>query len=561
MATHPPVPRRPVLGARWPLWVASLLLCAWGGALRAETPAAHAVPEGAPVSLDGVVQPPEWEGALELPLGDSGASLRLLQRRGTLQIGLDAREPWPLRSNLTLWFCPAGEQAGILAPGAVRIHYEPREHDRSHVIVSRATAQGDVRVLDEVVARAALDERGSGIELAFNLGLLGLTTARRPELRFCVHWVRPYARGHVTWPAGLDFTGDSRPGAPPPDLARAARWGLLTGLGDPAQPGAFSRTDWTAWVEHDRELTRRGAQAHASVRLLADEWKKTQKRDGELEVEVLENLAWIARHEPLTPTDLLAQAKVLRYLNRGAQALGLLDALGHHAEAAVRQAALYERALTQESRGDLESAQADWRELARLVGEMHGGAYARKAEDLEPLREAWESERRAREEDDARDDLPLVALHTTRGVVLVQLFRADVPEAVAHFLGLVRSGFYDKTLFHRVQGDFMAQGGDPISRDQGCDFAGAGTSPEEIDVEVNERHGFWRGALGFALGMRRQNGSQFFVMTSPKPDLIHDRGPGEREPFTCFGRVLSGMEVVDRLEACDPLLRAEVLKP
>jgi peptidylprolyl isomerase len=70
-------------------------------------------------------------------------------------------------------------------------------------------------------------------------------------------------------------------------------------------------------------------------------------------------------------------------------------------------------------------------------------------------------------------------------------------------------------------------------------------------MELNERHGFWRGAVGFARKMRESNGSQFFIMTAPRPDL------GD---YTCFGRVVSGMEHVDRLELCDPLEKAVVLK-
>jgi cyclophilin family peptidyl-prolyl cis-trans isomerase len=169
-----------------------------------------------------------------------------------------------------------------------------------------------------------------------------------------------------------------------------------------------------------------------------------------------------------------------------------------------------------------------------------------------------EAERRAREEDDARGDLPLVLLRTNRGAFVVQVFATDVPKAAAQFLALVDrtdpgSGrrTYDGTFFHRVLGAHLAQGGDPKSR-EGCQEGGRGEAPLTVEPERNARHGFWRGAVGFALGPDGKNGCQFFVLTAPRPELT-ERG------FTCFGRVASGMDVVDRLEQCDVLLEARVL--
>jgi cyclophilin family peptidyl-prolyl cis-trans isomerase len=74
-----------------------------------------------------------------------------------------------------------------------------------------------------------------------------------------------------------------------------------------------------------------------------------------------------------------------------------------------------------------------------------------------------------------------------------------------------------------------------------------------VEVETNKTHGFWRGAVGFARGLALTNGSQFFVLTAPRPEFTE-------EPYTCFGRVVAGMEVVDRLEQCDALLSVEVIR-
>jgi cyclophilin family peptidyl-prolyl cis-trans isomerase len=99
----------------------------------------------------------------------------------------------------------------------------------------------------------------------------------------------------------------------------------------------------------------------------------------------------------------------------------------------------------------------------------------------------------------------------------------------------------------------IAQGGDPTSRTQGCDAAGAGGSSWWIAPETNARHRFFRGAVGFAMDPERRVRSQFFVMTAPKDDL-HLLG------FPLFATVIAGMDVVDRLQTCDVLIDVEILR-
>lgn len=509
------------------------------------------LPGGPPIQLDGKVLPSEWEGALEVPVGTLGARMRLRQCRGTLLVGFTTPVPWILRSNVTLHACLDSPQAGWNAPGFVRVNYEPFEHDRTHLIVSRNEGGRAVRLVDRAVARHTLGEGGGAFELACPLALFGIRDDESPSLRLSLLWTRAGTRASATWPEGLDLATQTGPGQPPPDLAGAGRWARLSGWRGAAGPGAFPPSDVKTWLAHDREIARRGAEAHAAVRGILEEPKKTRKRDSEQAPAVVGNFEWIAQHEPLTSTDLLALANGLRWLNRKEHALGLLDALVQDARGRATQQALYYRALTYEAMQGYPSAARDWDALADRVGAPRDAAFRRRAQEARDLGERWLAEQEARRADQARGDLPLVALHTNRGLILVELYAQDVPEAVKHFLGLVESRFYDGTLFHRVIGDFVAQGGDPVSRDQGCDFAGRGTSPREIPIETNERHGFWRGAVGFARGMREANGSQFFILTSPRPDL------GE---YTCFGRVVSGLEHVDRIEHCDLLSKAEVLR-
>jgi cyclophilin family peptidyl-prolyl cis-trans isomerase len=529
-----------------PLALAALLFLA-PAATADEPPPVH-VPETRPVQLDGAVPSAEWSDAVELPTSAAGTTLRLQQYRGTLMLAFASDRTWSERATLSLFFCPEGPHAGGAGPGCVRMDYEPFEHNREHLLLSVYGPDGGVRrVHDRAVVRHTLGPGSTRLEMAFGLDLLGLTKARRPTVRFCAQWSRPGSPS-VMLPAGLDFR--SPPGKAPADFASAARWVRLTGWGDPSGPGAFSRTDWTAWIEEARQITIHGSRAHERVREIAEEWKKTEKKDAEIVPEVIGNLEWVREREPLTDTDLLAMATVLRYLNRHERAAGLLEALVDRGGPSAGLA-LHQRALLNRSREAFEDEARDWDDLARLNPGPYAQRYRAAAEQARARLPAWKKEQAARRADEADATLPRVRLQTARGPVEIVLHAHDVPKAVKHFVGLVSSGFYDGTLFHRVMGDFMAQGGDPKSRDLGCEQAGTGSSPEEIDVEVNPRHGFWRGAVAYARsGVKLSNGSQFFILTSPRPGLGR---------YTVFGHVASGMAAVDRLEQCDALVKAVVV--
>ncbi len=521
-----------------------LVLLAWPAPLRAEVPKL-APPEARPIQLDGRPATAEWSDALNLELAP-GTAIRMQQFRGTLMLALRSDRVWTEGSVLTLFFCPDGPKAGGRGPGCFRIDYEPFRHNRSHVIAYRYGEDGAVERVDgEVVARQSNGTHGAQVEMALPLRLLGLTSERRFPVRFSAQWARRSA-GAMTYPTDLDLRG--APGRPPADFLSAARWALLEGFGDAQGPGAFPATAWKAWIDHDEELTRRGRAAHARIALLREEWKKEEKRDGELIREVIEPFAWIRKHEPLTGEDVIAMATAWRFLGRHDRATGVLDTLidtSHDRGVVMR--ALHERALVHRGAERYDAEAADWTRLAELAG-AQGAAYAGQATLATTQKTAWEAEQKARAAVEADPANPRVRLVTIRGEVEVVLHAKAVPEAVKHFLGLVDMKYYDGTLFHRVKGAFMAQGGDPKSRDLGCEFAGAGSSPAEIEMEINAGHEFFRGALCFARPPHKeQNGSQFFLMTAPKPDLGR---------YTIFGHVVAGMAAVDRIEMCDPLVRA-----
>jgi cyclophilin family peptidyl-prolyl cis-trans isomerase len=124
-------------------------------------------------------------------------------------------------------------------------------------------------------------------------------------------------------------------------------------------------------------------------------------------------------------------------------------------------------------------------------------------------------------------------MQTNHGPIEIELFDDDAPKTVENFTKLARKGFYDGVIFHRVIRDFMIQGGDPTG-------TGSGGPGYQFADEFNDNK-VVRGALAMANAGPNTNGSQFFVVTA-------DACPWLDGKHTVFGRVTSGMEVVDAIE-------------
>ncbi len=137
---------------------------------------------------------------------------------------------------------------------------------------------------------------------------------------------------------------------------------------------------------------------------------------------------------------------------------------------------------------------------------------------------------------------PRVAIHTSLGLIVVELLPTVAPNHVTQFLELIGEGFYDGTTFHRVVPGFVIQGGDPGSKDDDPDNDGYGGLEERrLKPEFSERQ-FTRGSVGMARDYRLDGAScQFFISLGRNAHL--DR------QYTLFGRVVEGMEVVDRIAA------------
>ncbi len=129
-------------------------------------------------------------------------------------------------------------------------------------------------------------------------------------------------------------------------------------------------------------------------------------------------------------------------------------------------------------------------------------------------------------------------LHTQRGNIVMELYPDKAPLAVNSFVFLARKGWYNGVIFHRVLPGVVAQAGDPT----GTGFGGPGYA---FDNEISPDLKFdAAGVVGMANAGPGSNMSQFFIALSPRPDW--------NGGYTVFGRVISGMDVVESLTPRDP---------
>lgn len=141
------------------------------------------------------------------------------------------------------------------------------------------------------------------------------------------------------------------------------------------------------------------------------------------------------------------------------------------------------------------------------------------------------------------DENPIVTITMENDEeIVLELYPEIAPNTVANFVSLVEEGFYDGTIFHRVIPGFMIQGGDP----EGIGTGGPGYGiPGEFSSNGFENtltHD--RGVMSMARAMDPNSaGSQFFIMVENTPDLDGD--------YAAFGKVLEGMETVDKIVAAE----------
>ena len=131
------------------------------------------------------------------------------------------------------------------------------------------------------------------------------------------------------------------------------------------------------------------------------------------------------------------------------------------------------------------------------------------------------------------------------GEIHLELFPEDAPKTVENFVTLTKKGFYNGLAFHRVVPDFVVQGGDPKGN-------GTGGPGYTIKAEFNKQKHV-RGSLAMARSQHPDSaGSQFYITYRPQPHLDDN--------YTVFGRVVAGMEHVDRIKQGDRMKTVTIVE-
>jgi len=143
----------------------------------------------------------------------------------------------------------------------------------------------------------------------------------------------------------------------------------------------------------------------------------------------------------------------------------------------------------------------------------------------------------------AAEPLPQVTLQTSKGNIVLELAEDDAPNTVANFISLAEKGFYDGGTFHRVIPNFMIQGGDPTG-------TGRGGPGYVIADEFSPRLRHERGVISMANAGPNTGGSQFFI-THVATSWLDGK-------HAVFGKVTSGLEVVDAIRQGDKMVKVSV---
>ncbi len=137
-------------------------------------------------------------------------------------------------------------------------------------------------------------------------------------------------------------------------------------------------------------------------------------------------------------------------------------------------------------------------------------------------------------------------LNTVKGNIVIALAAADAPKTVNSFVFLSCAGFFDGLTFHRYEPNFVIQGGDPRGN-------GSGGPGYAFDNEISPklRHDS-AGVVSMANSGPNTNGSQFFIILSPQPSLD--------DKYNVFGKVSSGLDVVNQIRAGDKINSVSIVE-
>jgi len=150
----------------------------------------------------------------------------------------------------------------------------------------------------------------------------------------------------------------------------------------------------------------------------------------------------------------------------------------------------------------------------------------------------------------AAESNPKVEMETSKGKMVIELFPEKAPETVKNFLNYVEAKFYDGTIFHRVIPNFMIQGGG-FTPDMKRKSAGAPIKNEADNGLKNER-----GTIAMArTGDPHSATAQFFINSVNNDFLNHKSKTQQGWGYVVFGKVISGLDVVDAISAAKTVTR------
>lgn len=138
---------------------------------------------------------------------------------------------------------------------------------------------------------------------------------------------------------------------------------------------------------------------------------------------------------------------------------------------------------------------------------------------------------------------PRVRLDTSLGAIVLELAADKAPKTTANFLSYVKSGHYEGTVFHRVIPDFMVQGGGFTA-----DMA---QKPTEAPIALESRNGLSnrRGTIAMARTMVPDSATAQFFINVKDNSFLDQANSRDGHGYAVFGKVVSGMDVVDKIRA------------
>ena len=146
-------------------------------------------------------------------------------------------------------------------------------------------------------------------------------------------------------------------------------------------------------------------------------------------------------------------------------------------------------------------------------------------------------------------------ISTTLGDIEIVLSENTAPKTAANFVSLVATKFYDGIKFHRVISGFMIQVGDPLTKDDSMQARwGTGGPGYKFDDELSGKEQYPYGTVAMANSGPNTNGSQFFIVTG-KPNVSLPPA------YTVFGKVVSGMDVAEKIQNVPRDSRDKPLSP